>query len=186
LWAAIGRRMPFSSNSPTGSTVARDWHISPGVARTIRQEPHGTRAVQESATDWVNVGLHKNLPSGGLRCWDAKLRAMPRTAASANADDARSAHDTVTTSWEGDGGTVPSRSRLLGDARSRVRPPACSAARCNDVARSRVAGSAFSRLALARLAGKAVSGGHRQIKPREPRRQQPDATTLRGSANFAI
>jgi hypothetical protein len=39
---------------------------------------------------------------------------------------------------------------------------------------------------LARLAGKAVSGGHRQIKPREPRRPQPDATTLRGSANFAI
>jgi hypothetical protein len=39
---------------------------------------------------------------------------------------------------------------------------------------------------LARLAGKAVSGGHRQIKPREPRRPQPDATTLRGSANFAF
>ena len=38
---------------------------------------------------------------------------------------------------------------ILGEpdqARARVRPPACSATRCNDVARSRVAGSVSIRL----------------------------------------
>jgi hypothetical protein len=50
---------------------------------------------------------------------------------------------------------------------------------CNDVARIRVAGSAFSRLGpgAARRQGGACGNG--QIKPREPRRPQPDATTPR-------
>jgi hypothetical protein len=65
--------------------------------------------------------------------------------------------------------------------------PACSATRCNDVARSRVAPAALRRrVALARLAGKGDKYGQGQIRPREPRRPQPDATALRGSARFAM
>ena len=40
--------------------------------------------------------------------------------------------------------------------------------------------------ALARLADKAASAARGRFKPREPRRPQPEATTLRGSASFAI
>jgi hypothetical protein len=42
------------------------------------------------------------------------------------------------------------------------------------------------RLDRAAAPGKAAPSGNRQIKPREPRRPQPDATTLRGPAKFAV
>jgi hypothetical protein len=64
--------------------------------------------------------------------------------------------------------------------------PGCSATRCNDVARSRVAGSAFSRLGFGAARRQGGECGQGQSKPREPQRPQPDATTLRGSASFAV
>jgi hypothetical protein len=64
--------------------------------------------------------------------------------------------------------------------------PGCSATRCNDVARSRVAGSAFSRLGFGEARRQGCVRGIGRIKPREPRRPQPDATTLRGWASFAV
>ena len=57
---------------------------------------------------------------------------------------------------------------------------------CNDVARSRVASIACAALARGAPHRQAASAAAGQIKPREPRRPQPDATTLRGSAKFAV
>jgi hypothetical protein len=54
------------------------------------------------------------------------------------------------------------------------------------VARSRVAGSAFSRLGFGEARRQGCERGIGRIKPREPRRPQPDATTLRGWASFAV
>jgi hypothetical protein len=51
--------------------------------------------------------------------------------------------------------------------------PACSATRCNG-----------SSVTVGRRRGSPACG-RGQIKPRMPRRPQPDATTLRGSADFA-
>ena len=50
------------------------------------------------------------------------------------------------------------------------RPPACSATRCNDVARSRVAGSVSIRLDPGAVRGLSGECGQGQIKPREPQR----------------
>src|SRR6478736_5078462 len=63
---------------------------------------------------------------------------------------------------------------------------ASSATRCNDVARSRVAGSPFSRSGPGEARRQGGECGSGQIKPREPGRPQPDATTFCGSASFAI
>jgi hypothetical protein len=57
---------------------------------------------------------------------------------------------------------------------------------CNDVARSRVASSACAALARGEARRQAASAAAGQIKSREPWRPQPNATTLCGSANFAI
>jgi hypothetical protein len=54
------------------------------------------------------------------------------------------------------------------------------------VARSRVASIASAALARGAARRPAASAAAGQTKPREPRRPQPNATTLRGSASFVV
>jgi hypothetical protein len=58
--------------------------------------------------------------------------------------------------------------------------------RCNDVARSRVPSIACAALARGAARRQGASAGAGQIKSRVPWRPQPNATTLRGSAKFAV
>ena len=54
------------------------------------------------------------------------------------------------------------------------------------VGENRVAGSASTSLGPWRARRQGGEYGNGEIKPREPRRPQPDATTLRGLASFAV
>jgi hypothetical protein len=68
---------------------------------------------------------------------------------------------------------------------SRARRSIPPATLCNDVARSRVAGSASTSRGSGEARRQGGERGNGQSKPREPRRPQPDATTLRGAGSPA-
>ena len=80
--------------------------------------------------------------------------------------------------WRGS----PARRRLRPRTEQTARTVA-PATRCNDVARSRVAGRGSTSLAPCTLRRQGGECGSGQIKPRGSRRPQPDATS-RGSASL--